>query len=271
MSEWHVPAPLLERYAAFDGLPAPDLWSAEAHLERCPECRARLAGLLPSCSPGLLTLVGDVQAELAGRIAAMPVPAPASRWGAARRLAGGLLGSRLVACIAVLLAAAVVDVVAGSPGDAPSWIVLVAPALPLFGVAAGWSRELDPAWDLVATTPAAGLRLLLWRTLAVLAVVVPAALVAGVATGAGGVVTWLLPCFGLTAAALALGGVLPMARATALAGAAWAAGVVAPALAAQATPALLEPGWAPAWATLTIAAAALVALRRTAYLRPEEG
>jgi hypothetical protein len=162
-------------------------------------------------------------------------------------------------------------VIVGSPGDAPSWIVLVAPALPLFGVAAGWSRELDPAWDLVATTPAAGLGLLLSRTLAVLAVVIPAALVAGVATGASGVATWLLPCLGLTASALALGAVMPMAGATALAGSGWAAGVAVPALVAQATPALLEPGWAPAWAALTIAAAAVVAARRTAYHRPEEG
>ena len=93
-------------------------------------------------------------------------------------------------------------------------MLLAAPVLPLLGVAASWSRVFDPAYDLVAATPAAGLSLLLRRTAVVLAVIVPAALLAGVVTDADGVATWLLPCLALTAAALALGSVTGLVRAT---------------------------------------------------------
>jgi hypothetical protein len=267
---WHAPDALLDRFAAIDGsaLPAPELWSVEAHLERCPDCRARLAEVVPARSPHIAALVQGVHTELGPRIAALPAPAARPRRRLARRFTGGLLISRLLACVAVLLAATLLDVAADA-GDsgAPSWVLLAAPVLPLLGVAASWSRVLDPAYDLVAATPAAGLLMLLRRTVVVLAVIVPAALLAGVVTDAEGVATWLLPCLALTAAALALGSVTSMVRATSAAAAAWAAGVVAPALAMQETPAALEPAWLPVWGALTILAAGAIALRRNAYRR----
>ena len=150
-------------------------------------------------------------------------------------------------------------------------MLLAAPVLPLIGVAASWTRALDPAHELVAGTPAAGLQLLLWRTLVVLAVVVPAALVAGAVTDADGLATWLLPCLALTVAALALGSVTGLVRATCAVGVAWAAGVVLPALATQEMPAALEPGWLPAWIALIVVGAGVIALRRRTYRRLMEG
>jgi Putative zinc-finger len=255
---WHVPDAQLERFAAGPGLPTPTQWSIDAHLERCPDCRARLATVVPA---EIGALVDEVQASLAE----LPL-APQRRRRFAPRVTGGLLVSRLAACLALLLAATLLDLAAADAAS-PSWVLLVAPVLPLVGVAASWSRALDPAHDLVAGTPAAGLPLLLRRTLAVLVVVVPAALLAGLVTGEGDRAAWLLPCLGLTAAALALGGVMDLARATWLVAAAWALGVAAPALALDETPALLEPAWAPAWAALAVFAAAAVALRRHAYRR----
>jgi len=268
---WHVPDALLDRFAAVDGaaLPAPEQWSVEAHLERCPDCRARLGRAMATRSPELLAVVEDVRAGLDARISALPAPAR-RRWGA-RRLTGGLLISRLLACVAVLAAATLLDLVAASGGGAaPSWLLLAAPVLPLLGVAASWSRALDPAHELVAATPAAGLALLLRRTLVVIAVVVPAALVAGAVTEADSQAAWLLPCLALTAAALALGSITGIARATALAAGAWVAGVVVPALALQDTPAALEPAWLPVWCALAIVAAGVIALRRETYPRMME-
>lgn len=267
---WHVPDALLDRFAALDdpSLSPPEVWSIEAHLERCPECRATLTQTMAARSPEILTLVDAAQAGLAVRMAALPASPPRPRRRVTHRLTGGLLISRLMACVAVLLAATLLDVAAGVGGaDAPSWVLLAAPVLPLAGVAASWTRALDPAHQLVAGTPAAGLPLLLWRTLVVLLVVVPASLLAGLATGAGDQAAWLLPCLALTAAALALGSVTDMVRATSALGGAWALGVVLPALALRETPAVLEPAWLPAWAALTVLAAGVITLRRHAYRR----
>ena len=267
---WHVPAAQLERFAEIDGpsLPPSALWSTEAHLERCPECRAQLTRIMAVRSPELLTLVESTRTELAARMATLPAARPRPRR-RLTRVAGGLLTSRLAACVAVLLAATLLDLAAGTGSSgAPSWVLLAAPVLPLLGVAAGWSRALDPAYELVAATPAAGLALLLRRTCVVLVVVVPASLAAGVVAGAGEQAVWLLPCLALTTAALALGSVMDLARATGAIGAAWAIGVVAPALAMHETPAALEPAWLPAWAALSVLAAGVIALRRNAYRRP---
>jgi hypothetical protein len=273
--EWHVPPQQLEHFAAIDGPPLPldVLWSVEAHLERCPHCRAQLAQAMTTRSPEIITLVDDVHAGLDARLAgetAPPRPRPAHAL--LRRLTGGLLISRLAACIAVLMAAALLDLAADAGGsDDISWVLLAAPVLPLVGVAASWSRVLDPAYGLVAATPAAGLPLLLRRTLVMLLVVVPAGLLAGAVTGVGGQAAWLLPSVALSAAAIALGGVMGMVRATWAVAAAWAIGVVAPALGSQAAPAALDPAWAPAWAVLAVAAATVIALRRHAYQRPSDG
>jgi hypothetical protein len=267
---WHVPDALLDRFAALDepALLPPELWSVEAHLENCSACRVRLTPLVAVRSPDVSALVEHVEAELRGRLGALPAPASRPWHTLARRLTGALLISRLAACLAVLVAATLLDLAAGAgDGGTPSWVLLAAPVLPLAGVAASWTRALDPAHELVAGTPAAGLPLLLWRTLVVLALVVPVALIAGVVTGADGPAAWLLPCLALTGAALALGSVIGLMRATSAVGAAWAAGVVLPALAMHEMPAALEPSALPAWTALTIVAAGVIALRRRTYRR----
>jgi hypothetical protein len=65
----------------------------------------------------------------------------------------------------------------------PSLVLLVSPIAPLFGVAAAWSRRNDPAWEILAATPHAGLGLLLRRTLAVLVLLTPVLVLVGWAAG----------------------------------------------------------------------------------------
>ena len=265
MSTWHVPDAVLERYAAADAtLAAPELWSAETHLERCPGCRERLA---EASEPRVGALVAAVHAGLDAALATAPAR-PRRRRAIAARLAGprrpiGPLASPLLACLAALLAAALLDLAAGA--GTPSVVVLVAPLLPLAGVAASWTRVIDPAYELVAATPAAGLTLLLRRTLVVLAVVVPCTLAAEALTGAPAAAAWLLPCLALTAAALALGAAMRLDRACWLLAGAWTAAVVVPALAAQAMPFVLDSGWLAAWAAVAVVAAAVIALRKEEY------
>ena len=111
--------------------------------------------------------------------------------------------ARLVMTLLVLGAAIGLDL-AGSSGLPPSVVLLVAPVAPLLGVATVWSAGLDPLHELVVASPRAGLFLVLRRTLAVLAAVIPALAVAGWMSGASPA-TWLLPCLAFTAGALALG------------------------------------------------------------------
>jgi hypothetical protein len=273
--DWHVPKGQLERFAAVDTSPLPidAVWSVEAHLESCPDCRDELARIVPAGSPEIAALVDNAYTGLDERLAGLPAtPRPRPARELVQRLTGGLLISRLAACVAILIAAALLDVASHAGGaDALSWVLLAAPVLPLVGVAASWSRALDPAHDLVAATPTAGLPLLLQRTLAVLLVVVPISLLAGAFSDVGDQATWLLPCIALTAAAIALGGLVGMARATWAIAAAWTIGVVAPALAEQASPAALEPSALPAWAALAALAAGVTALRRDSYRRPLDG
>lgn len=253
----HMSAGLLARYAAGDELPADELWAAEAHLEGCALCRLRLADAAP---PQVVALTEAVWAglELTGR----PAP-PRRRWvGWAAPSLLPWLGMTAFALAVALLA----DMVTPA-GAAPMAVLLVAPIVPALGVACAWSRGVDPAHELVASTARAGLELVLRRTLAVLVVVLPPLLVGGWLTGASPA-RWLLPCLAVTSVALALGGVLGVRRGAVAAAALWAALVIGPAVALGGVPAALTPGAAPLWAAALAAGVAAVGLRSSAYARP---
>jgi hypothetical protein len=165
--------------------------------------------------------------------------------------------------VAVLACAALLQTV---QPHLPSLVALLAPIAPLPGVAIAWSRRHDPAWELIAGTPAAGLTMLLRRTAAVLAVVVPALALASSRTGVSLALT-LLPCLAFTAATIALGAVVGVRRAAIGLGAAWALAVVLPAVLTLRLPAVLQPGAAAGWAVLTLALAAFAAARTDPFRR----
>jgi hypothetical protein len=176
-----------------------------------------------------------------------------------------------LAVVLVLGLAAVLDVTGAGPGHSDARLpltLLLAPVLPLLGVALAYGPRADPAYELVASTPLGGLPLLLWRTVACLAIAVPAGVGAGLATGAGiGAAAWLLPCLGLTAALLAVGPVVGLRRAAALLAAAWSALVLAPWSTswdvARVLP--LTPPAVGAWLLVLVGFGAVVALRPSRY------
>jgi len=232
------------------------MWSVETHLEDCADCRARLS-------------VGDdlldrVAAAVEREIAASPPPVRRRRWSAARnRWLVWQLMPWLVMTLAVLACAVLLQAVRP---QLPSLVALLAPVAPLPGVAIAWSRRHDPAWELIAGTPAAGLALLLRRTAAVLAVVVPALGLAGSRTGVS-LALALLPCLAFTAATIALGAVTGVRRAAAGLGVAWVLGVVLPAVLTMRQPVVLQPGTSGLWALLTLALAGLAATRAADFRR----
>jgi hypothetical protein len=116
----------------------------------------------------------------------------------------------------------------GSSGG-PLLFLLLAPLLPVTGVAAAYGPGIDPTHELALAAPMSGFRLLLLRATAVLAGTTALAAVAAVALPPLGwlAAAWLLPALGLTLASLALATAMhPTAAAGAVAGA-WVGAVLA--------------------------------------------
>ncbi|MEV4636385.1 hypothetical protein AB0J80_03440 [Actinoplanes sp. NPDC049548] len=259
----HPHPAVITRYAeGGSGLDDATVWSVEVHLEGCPGCRSRLAG---TATDDTRALLDRVAAGLAEGIEAGPDPVrPPRPWSAVHRrwLVWALL-PWLTMTVAVLACA---FVLASVRPEVPSLVLLLAPVAPLPGVAVAWSRRADPAWELIAGTPAAGLPMLLRRTASVLAVVVPALALAGAGTGVS-LALALLPCLAFTAATVALGAVVGVRRAAVGLGVLWTLAVVLPSVATMHLPVVLRPGSVPAWALATVALAAFAASRASGFRR----
>lgn len=242
---------------AAEGGTAPAARNARASTSAAPFRRARL--------------------RAARRFPAPPVGSRAARvlWAAGP----AVRGAWAVAVLGVAVAAIVLARFAGFAGARPL-LLAVAPVVPLAGVALSYGAHADPLHEIAAATPSAGLRLVLTRTAAVLAVSLPLLTVAGLlipASGAPGAAAWLLPGLALTLASVALAGYTGFRTATAVTGGGWLCAVLAPALTADGRPVarLAEQvsaylDGAPAqggWAAAAVACAALLAARRSAYDR----
>jgi hypothetical protein len=205
MTVWHLDPEAIRRYS--QGAAPPELAaSAEAHLMRCAACRDAIA-----------SHVDKGRMETIWHAVVDRVDAP-RRSGPERMLAR--LGvdeatARLIAATPTLrgpwlLAVAGVLALAAWAAQVDErflrMFLVVAPLGPLAGVAVAFAGGLDPTREIGLAAPYSGLRLLLIRTAAVLAVTVPIVAVAGLALPGSNwpAVAWLLPTAGLTCAALAL-------------------------------------------------------------------
>ncbi|GIF08375.1 cupin domain-containing protein [Actinoplanes siamensis] len=259
----HPSPSAITRYAAGDaGLDEATVWSVEVHLEECADCRARLAGSTPDDVLALLERVGNGVDQ---GIAAGPDPVRRRRrWSPARhRWLVWQLAPWLTMTATVLVCAVLLQSLRPS---LPSLVLLLAPVAPLPGVAVAWSRGADPAWELIAGTPAAGLPLLLRRTATVLAVIVP---VLGLATDRTGesLALALLPCLAFTTAAIALGALVGVRRAVIGLATGWGLLMALPALLTAHLPALLRPGSLGVWALITVVSAVFALTRADRFSR----
>ncbi|MEU7474719.1 zf-HC2 domain-containing protein [Lentzea sp. NPDC042327] len=260
MTAHHPAEQLLRRYArGAQDLPADQLWAVESHLETCAPCRGRLA---PD------PVADAAWAQLAPLLDHTPQMPRARMW--RRRLTtwtSPVAGPWLAMIMLVTLASVLLDQLGAASPDDISLVLLIAPVLPVLGVAAAWGRALDPAYELVAATPRAGLPLVLRRTAGVLVVVLPGLAVAGWLTGASPA-QWLLPCLAFTTGTLALGGLIGVTRAATALVVLWAAVIAAPTVALSRTP-VLDPAVTPVWVAVLALGLLLIALRRTAFTRLE--
>ncbi|MCK8438385.1 zf-HC2 domain-containing protein [Streptomyces sp. D2-8] len=221
---WHVSEEDLRAYARGE-LEAPLLWSADAHLTSCARCRAVLA---EASDPVALDAGWDrLDAEL-------DAPRPGLLEGLLVRIGVAGHTARLLAATPVLrrswLGAVVVvlllSVGAGHSvrgGEFPTLFLALAPLLPLAGVALSYGPALDPTYEMAVVAPMHGFRLLMIRTVAVLAVVLGLNGLATLALPAYGLraLAWLLPGLALTATGLALMPRLGPVLAPSLVGGAW--------------------------------------------------
>ncbi|MFE6488682.1 zf-HC2 domain-containing protein [Streptomyces sp. NPDC057757] len=261
----HASKRIIDGYARGDtDIAADEVWALEAHLEVCRVCRDRLSAAVEVGVPAVAALVDTVWSGLEPQlalVARMPGgrrrPARLSRWMTPTMVPW------LAMVVGVTLLAPLLDLAGTGTGNV-SLVLLLAPVLPVLGVAASWSRGLDPAYELTASAPRAGLHLVLRRTASVLGVVVPALLVGGWASGVM-VAQWLLPCLAFTSATLALGGVLGVTRAAVVLALVWAAVVVAPTLATSRTALALQSDALPLWGLVLALGIGVVTARRGAY------
>lgn len=220
---WHLDAATVDAYRAGrvnDAVAA----SLEAHVVACATCRELLrvaadprrldrnfAAVLDRVdSPRPLLIerlflrlgVGDHHARL---IAMTPA------------LRAGWLGGLVVVSMLAVMA----NARQGATGEL--WFLVVAPVVPLLGVVVSFGPPLDPAHELLLSSPVGALELVLLRAAAVLATSLPLTLAAGVLSPGldWSAAAWLVPSLALTATALALTRWVPLRVAACALGAAW--------------------------------------------------
>lgn len=227
---WHADDQFLADYASGE-IDDASASSLEAHLLACDPCRAELAAAV---DPARMT------ATWAAVDASLDVPRPGPvewlilRLGVRPHLARLLAATpslRLswLSAVVMTLAFSVAAAYGGQGERAQLMFLLVAPLLPLAGVAAAFSPGADPAAELSLASPYGGFRLLLVRTVAVMAATTTLAAVAAVALPGLDLLAagWLVPALALSATCLAVGTFLRPVTAAATVAVLWVVGVLA--------------------------------------------
>ena len=208
MTGWHLDDDALRRYVERTDSLAEGT-SVEQHLLSCEQCRARV-----NATVGVIELsVIDFAAVWDRTRDAVEVPRP-SVFERLLRVAGlpahdarlvavasAFRGVWLAGVAAVLAFAALAAAVGHARG---MWLFLaVAPIAPCLAVASSYDPKLDPALEPELVTPYPALRLILLRTIAVLALALPAVLLLGLVIPGEAPLAWLLPAVGFVAVVLA--------------------------------------------------------------------
>jgi hypothetical protein len=202
---WHVDDAHLDGWTSGTAGPVVAA-SVEQHLLRCAGCRARVTTAAP-----VLPDLDDVWTRVRDEIE-LPRPSLLERFLVGLRLPAG--DAKLIATAPSLrsawLAALLLAVL--FPVAATAWsgtrladlFLLLAPLVPVAGVALSYSEYVESAREQESAAPFSPLRLVLLRTLAVLVVCVPLLLVAGSFVPGDLSWLWLLPALGFTAVVLGL-------------------------------------------------------------------
>jgi hypothetical protein len=223
MTGWHLDDDALRRYVERTDSLAEGA-SAEQHLLSCEPCRARVNAAVDVID---LAAVWDRTRD------AIEVPRPSTFERLLHAVGLPAHEARLVAVAsafravwltgaAAILAFAALAAAFGH--DHGVWLFLaVAPVVPCLVVASSYDPWMDPALEPELVTPYPALRLVLLRTIAVLALALPSVLVFGLVIPGDSPFGWLLPAVGFVAVVLAASTWVSPLRAAIVVSSAWLA------------------------------------------------
>jgi hypothetical protein len=270
MTGWHLDEDALRRYAGRTDSLAEGA-SAEQHLLACGPCRARV-----NAAAGVI----DLAAVWDRTRDAIEVPRPSVFERLLRAAGLPAHEARLVAVasafrsvwltgVAAILAFAALAAAVGHARGL--WLFLaVAPIVPCLVVASSYDPWLDPALEPELVTPYPALRLILLRTIAVLALALPAVLLFGLVVPGEAPFAWLLPAVGFVAVVLAASTWFSPLRAAIVVSSAWLAVVWLLAARSDSPAAVLQARVQASFLALAAASFVifLVRRRRLRQLRP---
>jgi hypothetical protein len=202
---WHVDADTLQRYTDGTATSAAAA-SVEAHLTTCPDCRGLLAPAVAAPRLDAIWAEVDERVDLASRPLAERLLGRVGVPEDSARLLAVTPSLRLAWLTSILVAAALAAFAADASGRGLVVFLTLAPLLPVAGVALAYGPAADPAYELTVAAPYSVLRLVLLRSIAVVASTT-------VLTAAGGLLlahdgwsaaAWLLPALALSAVTLVL-------------------------------------------------------------------
>lgn len=202
---WHAAEEVLTAFAraprALDDTTAA---SVEMHVTVCDRCRAVVAtatdaALVAESWDAVADVIDRPRPSFAERILAAFVPGHVARVVAATPML-------TAAWLAAVVSVAALAVSATHGLDSEALFLVIAPLVPLAGVAIAFAPAADPAGEATLATPMHGASLVLARTVVVVATTVPVLLLASLFLPVVdlGAVAWLLPALALTATAMAL-------------------------------------------------------------------
>jgi hypothetical protein len=202
---WHADDELLARYVRGDA-GALNGASLEQHLTHCGDCRVRIATHVEAPP---LDMVWTRIREHAQAPAPSLVERALTRLGVSEpdallvAVAPSLRVSWLFGLAVTVGFVGLSAAYGGSRGLA--FFLLVAPLVPVAGVAFAYGPDVDPSYEVGVAVPYSAARLLLLRTAAVLATSLPVVLAAALLVPALSwtAVSWLLPALAFTAVMLA--------------------------------------------------------------------
>ena len=194
---WHVPAETLSAWVS-GRITATTAASVEQHLMHCASCRSRVAARAADQVPLDFDRIWTRIADRVEPPSTRPLARLMNRLGMSESdaillgAASAFTVSWVAATATVVALTFLMSIVA--PASALPIYLLLAPLVPMAGVAAAYGEEVDPAYELSIAAPYPQLRLLLLRAIAVVVVSVPLTVLAGVGLRPWWVaVAWLAP------------------------------------------------------------------------------